>query len=334
MKSEKRVCVFLGGGLISMLVCTGTASAGPVALPFFEPFNIISADATVDYPQFTAQQVNGIEEHWTVDSMGLRTSTVNFFDFHEPAFSVTPFPKPTRELVITVDMGWNGTDVSPPNQAGTGANGLRFGEDPDSPGLSQSTMVFHPGYPSPPGAFRINSAGGSSGNQNMGWMPALGPVLHHIEIHSFPDGLFNIKVTDGSNPENVFEYSFTDPLSYGGDIGLLAAGQGGAIYKNLSITQVDAQPVPGDYNANGVVDSADYVLWRKGGPLQNEVDNLGVVDAGDYAAWRARFGNTSGSGSGLASGGAVPEPATLIMLSVTAAALLLKRRTLATVTFN
>ena len=30
--------------------------------------------------------------------------------------------------------------------------------------------------------------------------------------------------------------------------------------------------VPGDYNGNGVVDMADYVLWRNGGPLQNEVD--------------------------------------------------------------
>ena len=37
--------------------------------------------------------------------------------------------------------------------------------------------------------------------------------------------------------------------------------------------------VPGDYNNNGIVDSADYVLWRNGGPLQNEVDNPGTVNA-------------------------------------------------------
>ena len=29
--------------------------------------------------------------------------------------------------------------------------------------------------------------------------------------------------------------------------------------------------VPGDYNDNGIVDAADYVLWRNGGPLENEV---------------------------------------------------------------
>ncbi len=75
--------------------------------------------------------------------------------------------------------------------------------------------------------------------------------------------------------------------------------------------------VPGDYNGNGTVDAADYVLWRNGGPLQNEVDTPGTVNAADYAAWVARFGNTSGAGSGLSSA-AVPEPAVacLALLSV------------------
>lgn len=73
--------------------------------------------------------------------------------------------------------------------------------------------------------------------------------------------------------------------------------------------------VPGDYNNNGVVDAADYVLWRNGGPLQNEVDNPGTVNAADYTAWRARFGNTSGSGSGV-NGAAVPEASTFQLLTL------------------
>jgi hypothetical protein len=76
--------------------------------------------------------------------------------------------------------------------------------------------------------------------------------------------------------------------------------------------------VPGDYDNNGFVDANDYVLWRKGGPLANEVDNPGVVNAQDYTEWRARFGNPSpGSGSGL-SGAAVPEPATFVLLMLIA----------------
>ncbi|MFO0788791.1 MAG: hypothetical protein U0805_04990 [Pirellulales bacterium] len=73
--------------------------------------------------------------------------------------------------------------------------------------------------------------------------------------------------------------------------------------------------VAGDYNNNGVVDAADYVLWRNGGPLANEVDTPGVVNAADYTAWRARFGNTSGSGAGNADfATTVPEPEGLVFL--------------------
>ena len=52
------------------------------------------------------------------------------------------------------------------------------------------------------------------------------------------------------------------------------------------------------------------LLWRNGGPLQNEVDTPGTVNAADYSAWRARFGNTAGSGSVLAS--TVPEPGNFV----------------------
>jgi hypothetical protein len=86
----------------------------------------------------------------------------------------------------------------------------------------------------------------------------------------------------------------------------------------LTVSSLAAPGVQGDYNGNGVVDMADYVLWRNGGPLQNEVNSVGTVDSTDYDAWRARFGNTSGSGSGLGSA-AVPEPSSLLLLVIGAA---------------
>jgi len=70
--------------------------------------------------------------------------------------------------------------------------------------------------------------------------------------------------------------------------------------------------VAGDYNNNGTVDAADYVLWRNGGPLQNEIATVGSVTPEDYTEWKARFGNVSGSGAGLYSA-AVPEPATVLL---------------------
>jgi hypothetical protein len=68
--------------------------------------------------------------------------------------------------------------------------------------------------------------------------------------------------------------------------------------------------MPGDYNQDDVVDSADYVVWRK--KLGQSVapgtsadgDGNGVVGQSDLAVWRVEFGETT-AGSGSA---AVPEP--------------------------
>jgi hypothetical protein len=281
--------------------------ADPVTLPFSENFQsrAPSADAFLDYPSFTA---TGVQSR-TVDATGvlrLGNGPVPAADF----FTVTPAGyAPGSELVIKIDMGFDG-------QAAFGGTALRLGDN---------TIVFHPGYNWPPGSFRVEGLGGL-GSSDMGWLPQLG-VLNHVEVDSFPNGLFIIKVTDGTNPAHVYTTSFTNPASYGGEIGPAAVGDGSAIFDNLSITLANTtEGVGGDYNGNGVVDMADYVLWRNGGPLQNEIDKPGVVDGGDYVAWRTRFGNTSGSGSGLGSSSAVPESATPALLSTLGAALLIGRR--------
>ena len=46
----------------------------------------------------------------------------------------------------------------------------------------------------------------------------------------------------------------------------------------------------------GTVDAADYVLWRNGGPLQN--DATPGVQPADYDVWAAHFGQTAGIGAG------------------------------------
>jgi hypothetical protein len=83
-------------------------------------------------------------------------------------------------------------------------------------------------------------------------------------------------------------------------------------------------PLPGDYNHNGVVDGADYVVWRNtlgqtGGGLAADGNGNNQVDSGDFNIWRAHFGQTAGSGSGEA-GLAVPEPAiaTVVLAGVVA----------------
>ncbi len=80
--------------------------------------------------------------------------------------------------------------------------------------------------------------------------------------------------------------------------------------------------LPGDYNYNGVVDAADYTVWRDslgqtGTLLAADGDRDGEVTESDYTYWKVRFGNTAGSGAGsLAVMPAVPEPAGIVLVGL------------------
>ena len=138
---------------------------------------------------------------------------------------------------------------------------------------------------------------------------------------------YTLTVTPLANPGNSYTRSGTlrnpgTPLDWiefvffntNTDTGTLPTKATDFYIRSMEITGPAPPGVPGDYNKNGVVDGADYVLWRNGGPLQNEVDTPGTVNAADYTEWRARFGNTSGAGSGNIAPGAVPEPGTFVFL--------------------
>jgi hypothetical protein len=85
--------------------------------------------------------------------------------------------------------------------------------------------------------------------------------------------------------------------------------------------------LPGDFNHDDTVDTADYVAWRKG------LGTLYTQD--DFNIWQANFGAALGGGS-VFSGGApswsspptVPEPATFV-LALFAAVVILRRRVVA-----
>jgi hypothetical protein len=87
----------------------------------------------------------------------------------------------------------------------------------------------------------------------------------------------------------------------------------------------------GDYNQNGTVDAADYVLWRNTlgtmSDLRADGNGNGQIDAGDYDVWRANFGRTAGAGAGVdvPVGAAVPEPASIVLLVFGLVALTLGR---------
>jgi hypothetical protein len=137
----------------------------------------------------------------------------------------------------------------------------------------------------------------------------------------------------GSNSNVVAESYLTGNSAVGNSatVGLGAAynvgGTHDLTFKYGQLTSSTAA-VEGDYNNNGTVDAADYVLWRNGGPLQN--DPTAGVQAADYDFWRARLGNAAGpSGpstlfrgpvfyvtSFSGAGSAVPEPTSVILIGI------------------
>ncbi|MEX2093758.1 MAG: hypothetical protein WD971_13825 [Pirellulales bacterium] len=84
--------------------------------------------------------------------------------------------------------------------------------------------------------------------------------------------------------------------------------------------QVLAALLLGDYNGNGIVDAADYTVWRNNLganitlPNEDPTQTPGWVTVDDYAVWKSHFGESSlGSGAGEVAPDStgVPEPATL-----------------------
>jgi uncharacterized lipoprotein YddW (UPF0748 family) len=75
-------------------------------------------------------------------------------------------------------------------------------------------------------------------------------------------------------------------------------------------TALAAAAVPGDYNADGGVDFADYSAW-------SESFGDGVVDAAGYVLWRKAM--ASGGAGGAVAAVAAPEPATGMLLLFAAA---------------
>ncbi len=71
--------------------------------------------------------------------------------------------------------------------------------------------------------------------------------------------------------------------------------------------------VQGDYNADGVVDQADYTYWRANFASLNRLAADGSdnnqIDAADYVIWRKHVGD-----SGLGTSVSVPEPSVFVSI--------------------
>ncbi|MDC0934714.1 DUF4347 domain-containing protein, partial [Pirellulales bacterium] len=115
-----------------------------------------------------------------------------------------------------------------------------------------------------------------------------------------------------------------EPIAYSSDVDTLVASIQDALDAFYSesttvatVTPTSIEPVAGDYNENGIIDAADYTVWRD--TLGQSVtpgsgadgDGSGIIDQGDYAVWKSNFGKTPVTGDVAVeivfSGGGSPE---------------------------
>jgi hypothetical protein len=81
--------------------------------------------------------------------------------------------------------------------------------------------------------------------------------------------------------------------------------------------------IPGDYNRDGIVDAADYIVYRKGDMLADGNGSL-HIDPADELIWRENFGRNSLG----ASDSPVPEPGTVLLMVLGLASLSIFRKRL------
>jgi hypothetical protein len=192
-----------------------------------------------------------------------------------------------------------------------------------SPGTSAGTLTVDGNYTQDAAATLAIELGGTAASE----FDAL-----HVGGMATLNGPLNVTFLDGFvlGPGDSFQI-----LSAASRVGTFSNTPGNLLSTELGdfavhytptavvLTPFVGQPIMGDYNNNGRVDAADYIVWRNqigtSVPLLNEGASPGTVDQADYDFWKTNFGKTA---SIILHPPAVPEPTTFVLLIMTIAALL------------
>jgi hypothetical protein len=118
-------------------------------------------------------------------------------------------------------------------------------------------------------------------------------------------GPFSISLDTINDPARHIQFGFT---VNGPDVWITDRDPIGTV-----TLAVPSAGVAGDYNGNGTVDAADYVVWRQNlgqtFALPNrDPSNSGVINQQDYTYWKGHFSN---SGAGASVSSIVPEPSSI-----------------------
>jgi T5SS/PEP-CTERM-associated repeat protein len=184
-----------------------------------------------------------------------------------------------------------------------------------APGLSPGVLTINGNFTQGPlSTLEIEFGGLIAGTQHDQLI-----VLGDVDF----DGEILLKFIDGFAPEQgqQFEFLTVDGLADLNDatfeVRNLAPGfmfditpsAGGIMMTALNDGVFVPDTIPGDFNANGVVDAADYVVWRKSGASPEAYDE-----------WRANFGSIAGAAASLMDA-SVPEPQGMTLFAISLCAM-------------
>ncbi len=180
-----------------------------------------------------------------------------------------------------------------------------------------------------PGVIDVADLGGSSNLRSTlrDNLDAAGIVIDTLTMSA--GGAYSIDITDLysawlADPDSNHGLVFVAPddgdasryVGFGSDAG-------DAPYIS-SVSASASDLLAGDANRDGVVSAGDYSsvqanFGATGEPgIMGDANGDGVVSAGDYSSVQANFGNTSSA--------VIPEPATMLLVSVGALSLLIRRK--------
>ena len=180
---------------------------------------------------------------------------------------------------------------------------------PPTPEINGATgLMIHDGFIYVSGLLRTNIRrfALSNGLKDASW--GISGVAFPQDLVEAPDGdgflagILGFSGGDGKISRYAFDGTF---------LGNFAEPSANGFTEATAFVIVPTGSLVGDFNNDGVISAADYVVWRKASPtatLPND-NTPGVVDASDYAYWRANFGKSSPASAAALGTAPVPEPA-------------------------
>ncbi len=186
--------------------------------------------------------------------------------------------------LVLIDTTLNGPVTSPAGSTVTIVGGVAFNQLFSGAGqfFGPGTTAFNGGYHPGDSPATVNFQGGvtlGGGNTlaiELGG-PTPGAQYDQVQVAGqlLLGGTLAVSFINGFSPGSTYSFDILDWGTLSGTFStiVLPTLAGGLAWNTsqfytAGILSIDSAGLPGDYNNNGVVDAADYVLWRKSGDEQ------------------------------------------------------------------